>query len=191
MIKKWIVACVIPLALWAQHSAEVNLNNDDMELQATVDLSAIYGLQGGSYLLGAGYLAVLDDNDNTSTMLDLDFKLYNPVQGIEGLYGALGAKAVYSEYGQDDFMAFPLQAMIEIRPRGFAVPVALGATVAYAPRPLSFQEADSYSEMRLEGRAEIIQQGFLYVGYRQIVTDYKTLDVTLNNSVYVGCRIYY
>jgi hypothetical protein len=59
----------------------------------------------------------------------------------------------------------------------------------YAPKSLSFSDADSFFEVRAEAHAELMNRAALYVGVRKIDTNYENNnDITYNKSAYFGVR---
>jgi len=89
---------------------------------------------------------------------------------MEGLSLGLGARFVYLE----EFMALPLEAQASYAVTfSDNIPAAsFSASLLYAPSVLSFDDAESYFEFRAEAAMEVINSVSLYVGYRDIETDY-------------------
>lgn len=169
--------------LYAQSGIGLNVNNEDLEVRASIDLNALtYYSDSTSYTLDASYLHT--DGDNLTT---LGVSAESTFQGVEGLALGLGIKSVFT----DDFMALPFFAKAKYRlPFNYSVPpTTLSTSLAYAPSVLSFRDAENYTEFRVEANMEIITNVHLYTGYRNIDTDYEMHDHTFNDSFYGGMKL--
>ncbi|HFD14513.1 MAG TPA: hypothetical protein ENJ34_04325 [Epsilonproteobacteria bacterium] len=169
------------VTLQAENSVGLNINNEDLELQASVDMFSAY--EGSTtYVLDGSYL-----HTNTNNMFRVAFTGENTFQSLEGLSLGFGAKAVFA----DNFMSIPLLAKANlILPFGDTVPTtSLNTSFAYAPSILSFVDAQSYTEFKLEADMEVISNIHLFTGYRNIDTEYNTHDKTFNDSFYGGMKL--
>jgi len=183
-IKRLCFASLFSLGLLhAQSNIGLNINNDDLEVAASIDLNALnYYSDSTSYTLDASYLHT--DGDNLTT---LGVSAQNTFQGVEGLALGLGIKSVFA----DNFIAIPLFAKAQYTlPFNYSIPTTfVAASMAYAPSVLTFRDADSYTEFRVEADMEIIMNVHLFTGYRNIDTEYDTYDKTFNNSFYGGMKL--
>jgi len=158
----------------------LNINDEDVEVRATVDMSASIG-NGIDYLVEADYLHTDEDD-----LFKVGFGATNTLKGAPGLRLTLGLEGVFG----DSYAALPLFGKASLRlPFDDDIPAtSLVARLDYAPSVLSFSDADSYLEYRFEGDMEVIPSIHLFAGYRNIDTDYETYDYTLNDSWYGGLR---
>jgi hypothetical protein len=181
--KLFITALFFYSLLQAQSNIGLNINNEDLELSASIDLNALtYYSDSTSYALDASYLHT--DGDNLTT---LGVSAESTFQGIEGLSLGLGIKSVFA----DDFISIPFFAKAKYTlPLHYNIPTTSFATsLAYAPSILSFSDAESYTEFRAEADMEIITNIHLFAGYRNIDTEYDNYDETFNNSFYGGMKL--
>lgn len=183
-LKRLFSASLFSLGLLhAQSSIGLNINSDDLEVAASIDLNALtYYSDSTSYTLDASYLHT--DGDNLTT---LGVSAQNTFQGVEGLALGLGIKSVFT----DNFIAVPLFAKAKYTlPFNYSIPTTFIATsLAYAPSVLTFRDGESYTEFRVEADMEIITNVHLFTGYRNIDTEYDTYDKTFNNSFYGGMKL--
>lgn len=186
MLKKITLLTASAAAAFAMNSAGININNDDLELNANLDIGQFNeNVEPGTMFVGTRFLNA--DNSgriNNDPLYEVSF-LMKREMGQSGLNVGLGVKANYTK----DYTTLPLGITFEYGlPAGKAIPMALRANVFYAPKVLSFQDAEKYFEYRLEYDAEVIEHGHVIVGYRHIRTDYNDYrgSYIYNASAYVG-----
>ena len=169
--------------LWGQNSVGLNINNDDVELQASLNLNAMAGYADGTtYTIDGNYLHT--DSENLFTF---GVSGENQLQGIYGMTVGFGIKAAIA----DDYFALPLLAKGSYRlPLNDAVPTtSLQMLLAYAPSVLSFSDADKYFEFRTQLDMEVVPNIHLFTGYRNIDTDYVGRELNFNDSFYGGLKL--
>ncbi len=183
-VKKLCITSFLTLGLLhAQSNIGLNINNEDLEVSASIDLNALtYYSDSTSYTLDASYLHT--DGDNLMT---LGVSAESTFQGVNGLALGLGLKSVFA----DDFIAIPFCAKAKYTlPLNYSIPTTSFTTsVAYAPSILTLSDGESYTEFRIEADMEVITNVHLFTGYRNIDTEYDTYDQTFNNSFYGGMKL--
>jgi len=169
---------------WAEeNSIGLDINSEDVEVLASINLEGLnYYTDGTTYLVDLSYLRT--ENDNLAT---IGISAKSMLQGIEELSLAFGFKAAFAE----NFLAFPLyaKAMYKLPLQNQIPPTTLNTSFAYAPSVLSFRDAQSYTEFRLEADMEVISNIHIFTGFRHINTDYEKENKTLNNSFYGGLKL--
>jgi len=182
--KKLLLAtCLLTGVTQAENSIGIDINSEDVEVLASINLNTLADYANGTtYILDVNYLHT--DGDN---MTRIGFSGQNTLQGVEGLTLAFGLKGVFAS----DFLAFPLMAKgVYVLPLNDSIPTtSLALSVAYAPSVLTFRDADSYSDFRVEADMEVIANVHLFTGYRNIATNYDKGDQTFNNSFYGGLKL--
>jgi len=187
MIKKiTLFILLINLNVFAVEKASLglNINPNDLEVE------------------GRSTLAFTNDNptfrdfyingnliNSDETLFGLGFFVENSPTNYQNISFAIGLRTIYSNYGNDNFIAIPI--MVGAKARMFLgdLPKShLGFKFAYAPSPLSFQDASSYTEYRIEVDMSVIDNVNLYLGYRSINTNYKKTDLSYNSSAYLGFK---
>ena len=169
--------------LQAQSNIGLNINHEDLEVDASIDLNALaYYSDSTSYMLDASHLHT--DGENLTT---LGVSAQSTFQGIEALVLGLGIKSVFA----DHFMALPLFAQAKYTlPLNDSIPnTSLMTSLVYSPSVLTFRDGKSYTQFRLEADIELITNVHLFTGYRNINLEYETNDKTFNNSFYGGMKL--
>jgi hypothetical protein len=189
-MKKFVfaMACLGTL-LCAQSTVGLNINSEDIEAEGSMDISSFANSGGGgtAYMVDANFI----NTERDDTLFGIGVSAHNSFSGLEGLNFAFGAKLIML----DDFVALPLMAeasytlpLIETIPT-----TSLSARFLYAPQPLSFSDAENYLEFRTEAAMEVISSVSVYLGYRNIETEYivwhKDTYETYNDSVYGGLKM--
>lgn len=120
-------------------------------------------------------------------LIGLSFTGENTFQNIENLSLGFGLKTVFT----NNFLSLPLIAKAHlILPFANTVPITtIMTSIAYAPSILSFSDAKTYKEFKLEADMEIISNVHIFTGYRNIDTEYYTYNKTFNNSFYAGLKL--
>jgi hypothetical protein len=195
MLKKLLVSLALSVSLFAQHDASINLNSDDIEVNGNIDIGELNQSDYPNiYFLTLGFLDV-DNKEPTDPLLQAGFKLRQDVTGVQGLRFGLGFKGTYTEVGRLNrkHAAIPLGVELAYTlPIDSTIPVIISGSLDYAPSVLSFKDADSYMEKRVELGVQIVEQATIFVGYRKIDTDFETRnggDYTYNDTGYIGFKI--
>lgn len=187
--KRYFLASIFSFALLnAESSVGIGINNESIELQGSIDLNAFaYYSDITSYSVDASYLNLEADRKTSDSLTSIGISGENELQGAQGVKLALGGKMVFSK----DFMAFPLfaKATFDMPFNGAFPLVTMATSLAYAPPVLSFREAYSYSEFRVEGDMELIPNIHLFTGYRSIDTNYLTYDKVFDKGFYGGMKM--
>jgi hypothetical protein len=186
MLKKVTLMAACAASAFALNSAGVNINNEDLELNAKLDIGQFNdSVEPESMFVGVKYLDV--DNSaavNNDALYEVSFLMKKPM-GESGFNVGLGIKANYTK----DYTTLPLGVEFGyVLPAVKLVPMSLHADIYYAPKVLSFNDAQRYFEYRVEYDAEVIEHGHIILGYRHIATDYDDVrgDFTYNASAYIG-----
>jgi hypothetical protein len=193
MLKKLLVSLALSVSLFAQHDASINLNSDDIEVNGNIDIGELNQSDYPNiYFLTLGFLDV-DNAESTDPLLQAGFKLRQNVTGVQGLRFGLGFKGTYTEVGRQKHSAIPLGVELAYTlPINSVIPVIISGSLDYAPSVLSFKDADSYMEKRVELGVQIVEQATIFVGYRKIDTDFEARnggDYTFNDTGYIGFKI--
>jgi len=183
MLKKLLISILTTGIFLHADMVGLNINSEDVELEARHNITSMFGYNSSTnYFIGGSYLHTEDDN-----LISVIFGASNTLAGAEGLTFNLGIEGIFG----DDFVAMPFFAAAALHlPLDEPVPpTTLKVRFAIAPSVLSFVDADSYSEYRFEGDMEVISNVHIYMGYRNIDTDYEVADYNFNDSWYGGMKI--
>ena len=183
-VKKLFLTSLLSLGLLhAQSSIGLNINDEDIEVTASINLNALtYYSDSTSYTLDASYLHT-DGDDLVAVGVGAE----NTFQGLQGLALGLGIKSVFA----DDFIAIPFFVNAKYTlPLSYSIPTtSLITSLAYSPSVLTFSDGESYMEFRAEADMEVITNVHLFAGYRNIDTDYERYDFNFNDSFYGGMKL--
>jgi len=160
----------------------IDINNKDVEVITSFSLDQLnYYTDGTNYVIDANYLHT---DNNTLTTIGISGE--NAFQGLQGLSLSFGLKAAIAS----DFLALPLYAKATYRlPLNDRIPPTyLTTSLAYAPSVLSFSDAKSYTEFRLEADMEVISNIHIFTGYRDINTKFVNTVKTWDNHFYAGLK---
>ncbi len=187
MFKKIFLMAVSAVSVFAMHSAEVNVNNSDLELSARLDIGQFNdSVEPDTIFFGAKYLNADErhsDVHNIDDYQEINFLMQREISPDFRL--GFGVKLNHTE----EFVSIPLgiEAVYKL-PVTSSVPFYVGAILYAAPEVLSLDKADSFLEYRFTLEAEAIQNVFITVGYRHIDTNYERRDVEYNDSLYFGLK---
>ncbi len=187
MFKKICLTALSAVSVFAMHSAEVNINNSDLELSARLDIGQFNdNVEPDTVFLGAKYLNADERHSDVRSIDDyqeLNFLMQREVSPDFRL--GMGAKLNHTK----DFVSIPfgVEAVYKL-PVTSSVPFYVGASLYAAPEVLSLDKADNFLEYRVTLEAEAIQNVFITAGYRHMDTNYERRDVEYNESLYFGLK---
>ncbi|MFA5626054.1 MAG: YfaZ family outer membrane protein [Thiohalomonadaceae bacterium] len=100
---------------------------------------------------------------------------------------SLGGRAVYVDIGSFDGGHVAFGGNVRFSP---IYRVGFNAALYYAPEITSFMDADSYTEWSLSADYQVVEQAFVYVGYREVKVGVdKGGSFKLDNRAHVGVRM--
>ena len=198
MLKKITLLLVTSLSLFAMHTAELNINQKDLEAGLKFDVGQFNdNVEPDTMFVGMKmFIPDTSNSADSATLTSLNpyfegnFMIMRPV-GDAGLSLGIGFKLNYTQVNSKSFMSLPigLEASYEL-PFPDLIPMFVEANVYYAPEVLSFSDAKNYVEYRINYDLEMIKNVHLNAGYRNIDTKYFSLGrVNYNRSFYLGVKI--
>jgi len=162
----------------------VNVNSDAVEFEAKANMAPLT-----SDPVFRNFYAEMNYINDNDSILGLGVYVENSFYNYPPLIFQVGIKTLFSDHEDDDFLALPILFGFKHKVYNGNIPLGtVGAKIVYAPSPLCFQDADSYTEYRLEATVQIIENVEIYAGYRSIDTDYETQKINYSDSGYVGFR---
>jgi hypothetical protein len=165
----------------------LNINSDDLEVEGRISLATRNrSIEFRNFYIDGNFINGEDDN-----LYGLGFYVENSPHGYSNLTFDIGLRSVFSSNDMLDqnFVAIPITVAAKARMYLGNLPKSsLGFKLAYAPDPLSFSDAKSYFEYRIEADMQVIDNINVYIGYRNIDTEYKAEDITFNSAGYVGFK---
>ncbi|RLA76474.1 MAG: hypothetical protein DRG78_18960 [Epsilonproteobacteria bacterium] len=175
--------------LFANNSAQININNDTVEIGGEVYLNNHYNVNDSSnYYFIVNFLNTEGYDDYSSqSLITTGFKVLNPYTDDNGISLGLGIKSVYSNENDYLFFSTPLSAFVkyELDER-----IYFDAEFSYAPRVLSFSDAEEYQDLKFKANYKVLEDGYAFIGFRNIETKYENgAEMKYDDSVFVGYEV--
>jgi hypothetical protein len=198
MLKKIALLMVATASAFAMHGVDININSKDLEVGAKLDMGQFnYNVEPNTVFVGVRFLkgdASHSDyhEDYIKDFYEMNFLMKRAVENT-GLTLGLGLKLNHTENDTNKFTSVPLGIEANYKlPIDSAIPFYLGGSLYYAPEVLTMNEANNFLEYRVHFEAELIKNGFVTLGYRNIDTNYevggRNYDVKYNKSAYLGFK---
>ena len=191
MLKKISIIAFCAVSAFAMHTGEININDKDLEVSAKFDLGQFNEAVEPDTMFVGGKFINADDEHSSDNNVDLDpyfevnFLMMREV-GDLGMSVGMGAKLNYTK----DYSSLPLGLEFAYKiPAPELIPMKLNGSLYYAPSVLSFSDADNFLEYRISYDIEVIKNGSVTIGYRDINTNYEAGDLNYNSSWYAGFKI--
>ena len=191
MFKKLALFVATISSVMAYNMADININGSDLQVSGTT-ASKMSSTTTTFYTLS--YLTVQDEYENKHTSIYGDILLSGKQNKVFNF--GLGFRAQYVNLDNedyDDYVCVPLRGKIYLTLPIKAVKTVLSAEIAYAPEVLMFSEDfTSSSDTRFELSLELIENGFLYLGFRdlEVVPEEGDENFDLNdNAGYFGLKM--
>ena len=196
MLRKIILLTATAMSAFALHTAEININDRDLELSARFDMGQFNdNVEPNTIFVGGRFLNGQKENSKFEAGVSLvtidpyfeaNFLMMRAI-GDMGMSFGMGAKLNYTK----NFSSLPLGLEFQYAiPAKKLVPMFVYGSVYYAPSALSFSDAKDFLEYRMSYDVEIIENGRLTIGYRNVNTNYDTVlgKVVYNDSFYLGFK---
>ncbi len=176
--------CSIHLFAFQRFAFGLNVNSEAVEFEAKANIAPLT-----SDPVFRNFYADINLMNDDDTLFGAGLYVENVFYNYPPLLFEVGLKTLFTQYQDDDFWALPILFGFKHKIYNGNIPIGtIGAKVVYAPSPLCFQDADTYTEYRLEATVQIIENVEIYAGYRNIDTDYELEKINYSNSGYVGFR---
>ena len=195
MLKKITMMAACAVSAFAMHTAEININESDLEIGAKFDMGQFnQSVEPDTVFVGLKFLNgdskhSSEDGTNMDPYFEANFLMQREI-GNAGMYFGLGVKANYTK----DYSSLPLGVEFKYTiPAPDLIPMHVNGSIYYAPSALAFSDADDFIEYRISYDVEVIDNGSISVGYRSLNTNYKKDANPLgtfnyNKSWYVGFK---
>jgi len=189
-IKRILAGSLLTSSLvYGANSVDLNVNNNTLEISGDFSLNEAYNLNDDSnYFLTLSFLNSEDKSaTNTERLTTVGFKMINPYIDDYGFKFGLGMKAVWADNSEDNFLALPIQLFGNYQ---IDEKINLDINLAYAPRVLSFLEAQRFISAETKINYKIIDNGYTYVGARSISTKYNNNStIKYDQSLFFGFKV--
>jgi len=174
--------------LMGSNGLYINVNNDTLEVEADIYLNKHYDVSDSSnYYLNIGHLRTENDTKETQTLSTIGFRVINPYTDDNGISIGLGMKSVYTDQMTKTFFALPLSLYARVEMNEM---IYVDADFSYAPKVLSFADAQTYTDMKARLNYKVLADGYVFIGARSIETKYeKGSDAKYDNSGFIGFEV--
>ena len=188
-MKKILIGSMLLSSLvFANNEMQININNDTLEVAGAYSLNDSYDLnEDSNYFLTASFLRSEISNADTQKLTTFGLKVVNPYIDDRGVSLGMGIKGVWVENSTDDFMATPLSIFATYILNDN---ISLDLSGAYAPKVLTYKDGEHYKEFVGKLNYKVIDNGYVYIGVRNIKTEYKNnIDVKYDDSAFFGYKV--
>jgi hypothetical protein len=189
MLKKVLVGSLLASSLVCADNLEVNINSDTLEGAGEFYLNDSYMLNDdANYFLTASYLTSEDSSNHSSSVISLGVKLMSPYVDDRGFTFGLGMKGVLVDaVSSKTFYATPLNAFAKFH---FDEKISFDGEYHYAPKILSFSDAESYKEFKVKANYKVIDNGHAFIGKRTLKTTYTgSMSYDFDDSIFFGYKV--
>ena len=168
-------------------SLDVNLNSDTAEFRFSTNPSS--NSRFGETEMDFGFLYTTDDDYMGMAGVQV---LGDTGSQSPGLKAGVGMKVFGGNTDKDnDFLVVTLGGMLRYNPP-FLDRFDVRAYINYAPKIVSFLDADNFSYYGMRAGYEIMQQAMVYVGYRKVKLDASDgPNETIDSGMNIGVEIYF
>ncbi len=201
MLRKILYFALSSVSLFAMHTAELNINDVDLEVGVKLDIGQYNeNIEPDTTFIGVTFINANEEYSKDvggnaipklGKYFNVSFLVKQEIKN-SGLKVGLGTKAIFTSIDKPDlglFSAIPLGVECEYQlPLKNAIPIWLNAQVYYAPKSLSLSDSKSYFEYRVGVNFEVIQRGTLFLGFRNIEVNYDSGDYLFNKASYFGLK---
>lgn len=191
MLKKIALITACGVSAFAMHTGEININDTDLEVSAKFDIGQFNrNVEPDTMFLGAKFLNPdakhsSDNNAKIDPYFETSFLMQRAV-GNRGMTFGMGVKLNYT----NKYSTLPLGVEFAYKiPAVDLIPMYLHGSLYYAPKALAFRDASDYLEYRIGYDIEIIKNGCITLGYRNLDTNKILGNFNYNKSWYVGFKI--
>ncbi|MFT5662383.1 MAG: hypothetical protein ACI9TV_003033 [Sulfurimonas sp.] len=191
MLKTLTLLAASFASAFALNSVEININDKDLELAASIDMSQMNDtVEPDTVFLGVKFLHAdytngdINSSSNMDDYIEVSFLMKRDFSS--NLEIGLGMKLNATK----NFASIPLggEARYSLNTE---LPMYVGGSFYYAPSVLCMSDAKSFLEYRVHFDIEVIENALITVGYRSIDTNYEkpvAQDINYNSSFYAGFK---
>jgi hypothetical protein len=194
MLKKLTLLAISGVSAFAMHMAEININDKDVDGKLQFDMGQFNtNIEPDAIFLGARMMKGHRDHSDFSVdpkvLVEANFLMRRPFGAERAFTLGMGLKYDYTEFGDNRYSALPLGLEVGYRlPFDIPTPLHIGGALYYAPEVLSFGDAHDFLEYRVNIDIEIIDNGRITTGYRNIDTNIEHHNLNYNSAFYLGFK---
>jgi hypothetical protein len=168
-MKKLLLSAIAAGSLFAGNFINLQITNDTLMTEGQINI-----VEGQPFYARGGFLL----NSDKSNFYYIGIKSEGQAVGVDlPLKFALILDFAHTK----DNSALPIGLGASGYLQQFSIPVFVRGEFEYAPKVLSFDDADKFVKFKAEIGTQFIENGELFVGYRNI-----SYDGNYDNSLYGG-----
>ena len=168
-MKKFLLSVLTGASLFAGNFINLQITNDTIMIEGEAKIS-----YNQPFYVRGGYM-INSDNPN---FVYGGIKSEGQIVGVDlPVKFSLFVDYVYKKHNS----ALPIGIGASGYLQQFAIPVFIRGEFEYAPKVLSFDEAEKFVKYKMETGVQFIENGEVFVGYRNI-----RFNKNYDNSAYVG-----
>lgn len=168
-MKKILLSFLMAGSLFAENFVNLQISNETLMVEGQYKIS----FQEPFYIRG-GYLI----NSKDSNFVYVGIKSEGQIIGAN----LPATFSLFLDYvNTKNNSAIPVGIGVNSYLKGFSIPLFIRGEVEYAPKILSFEEANKFVKLKIETGATFIENGEVFVGYRDI-----SFDKNYNSVFYAG-----
>jgi YfaZ precursor len=174
-----LILCSLMLAGASQASTiDVNLNQDVVRVQSTFP-------SWGNLTADVGWMRNRDDGD----VIHAGLLLVDEASAGQDLVAGLGGRLVIIDATGLNGQAAALGGFFRYTFPSYNR-LGVSGQVYFAPNVLAFGDTSRYAEISLRVQYNLLRQGHLYLGWRNVKTDFDAApEVTIDSGFHLGIRI--
>ncbi len=169
-------------------NSQIEINTNNTALEVTVNKYLEYVNDDTNYYLTFNYLSNEKKTGVKNKIVSLGFTMINPLIDDNGLGFGLGIKVLTTDDTRNEtFITVPLSMLVRYE---YDDLISFDSEVNYAPAALSFSDAKSYNSVKLKANYKILENGYIFTGYRNIRISYNNIStVKYDDSLFFGFKV--
>jgi hypothetical protein len=190
-MKKILIGSLVATSLlFAVDNAQININSDTLEISGEYGLNDSFILDDNSnYSLTLSYLnsEKATVTKAKSKLVSIGLKIMDPYTNDMGFSLGLGMKGAWVDNHSESFFATPLELFARYDINDV---ISLDLSASYAPKILTHSNGDKYQDTNFKLNYQIIDNGCVYLGIRDIETNYKSgANIKFDDSAFFGYKV--
>lgn len=197
MLKKIVLLAATAISAFALHTAELNINDKDLEIGAKFDLGQFNdNIEPNTMFVGAKFFNPDESHSSDSLnsidpYFEVDFLIMREISN--GMSFGMGIKLNHLAIEGEGMTALPLGVAFAYQlPFDDLVPMHIAGSLYYAPEVLCLSSnAGDYLEYKIHYDVDLIENAGITLGYRSINASFSNSlgSLNYNSSWYFGFKV--
>ena len=196
MLKKIVLLATTAISAFALHTAELNINDKDLEISARFDMGQFNdNVEPNTMFVGAKFFNPDESHSSDSLnsidpYFEVDFLVMREISN--GMSLGMSIKLNYFAIEDENVAALPLGLAFAYQlPLDDLIPMYIAGSLYYAPEVLCISSnTDDYLEYKIHYDVDLIENAGITLGYRSInASSSNTSSKNYNSSWYFGFKV--